>query len=962
MDKKTINSPEDIKTFVENMTEEQKSSLVSVFKQGVSDLISKYEIEVSENENDIANKTKEEEELWEQQRTGSYEEKEALSNKRTLLKIQIKRHKNKVRSLKNLIICLQNGGMAVEITDQHGFKHHHIADFREVSTNNILFNEETILVDATPVYIPVIDEESFRQKGYVFDAIRYDKNSYLLCTGKYEESKDFEGYSHFVIVTLDQLVLISEYYYMRAKAKAVLDAEEKNKRSEAYYDNLPYERRLAHLNQKGYYRAGLPVAVKKKITEAEYEALSLEEKEKLYKPFKTYRAERLKTKLEEKQMWVSFHEMYQQFVNKEAHPINIKGELLVGKKAGFGNYGNPEIFQYWYVFREMMDYKIKDLRAQREYLSEGYLTALETSFGESNTSTALKEKFGILVKRQNGDEIKPLEIDQIEEAFTDIQKVYGNLKNIALKKNLKVSHTGKKYAFSGGRALGIFIPSMQTVASTDKYGNNRFKSVMSHELAHFIDNYIGDLNGKRYASDDYENTAGILAFTFRNNMNKPKSEQTDYINATQECFARALQQYFGIETMGEDSGFAVSAKELDREVPLFINENFVPKDKYYGEIKPLIEKFFQENEDIFKFTVDIDNTNVPLPLGSEKLDIIDIEKVSDKKDSKIIWSNIIEFATQKLYNKKGDTDAILRRVTNFFSNAKNGLANPLGEKITYNELKEKVYLDKVSDFKKNNLDIKNDKQVDFFIENFHLNKADFIYFYNKSLNTESNVEDEITEALEVLHLLLETASDDEKTEIKEAIDVLKLLSNVSESEDKIVLYHGTTKDNNFDKFDLKHANLGVSSNSFSQGNKGIYLTENPNNARYFSRKANEGYHMKKYDRRQLETGQKRTKEEILSSQEEAWESLFGETASSQENVKKVTLSKDAKIKDLDYYPTSEQIEDLMKLNKYDGVRFDEKGLEQAEDVPSDLMDKIGGKTIFIFNPEVIEKTENISNN
>jgi hypothetical protein len=652
----------EFKTFIDSMTEEQKASLVGAFKEGISDLISKFEIELVEDEESVVRKRQEEKDLWEEQRVMDYsksKEREQLSNQRTLINVQIKRHENKIRSLKNLILCLQNNGMIVQLTDQYDFQHTQIADFRQVNTDSILFNEDTILVDVKPVYIPTIDEENFRQKGYVFDAIRYDKNSYLLSTSKYEQSKDFEGYSHFVIVTLDQLVLISEYYYMIAKANANKKAEEQTKRAEEYYDKLPYEKRNNFLNQKGYYRAGLPVAVQKKISQTDYEALSLEEKEKLYKPFKKYGAERLKTKLASNEMWVSFHEMYQRFVNKEAHPVNKLGELQVGKRAGLGLFGNPEIFKYWYAFREMMDYKIKDLRAQREYLSEGYLTALETSFGESNTSTALKDKFGILIKRQNGDEIKPFEVNQIENAFEDIQKVFGNLKNIALKKNLKVSHTGKKYAFSGGRAMGIYIPSMGTVASSDKYGEDRFKSTMSHEIAHFIDNYIGNLNGKRYSSDDYEDTAGILAFTFRNNMNKPKTEQSDYINATQECFARALQQYFGIETLGEDASYSVSAKELDRTEPLFSNDNFVPKEKYYTEIKPLIEKFFSENADIFKFTVDIDSTNVPLPIGSEQENVIEIEesnKDNDISEALDILEMLLETASEE--DKPEITEAI----------------------------------------------------------------------------------------------------------------------------------------------------------------------------------------------------------------------------------------------------------------------------------------------------------------
>lgn len=185
---------------------------------------------------------------------------------------------------------------------------------------------------------------------------------------------------------------------------------------------------------------------------------------------------------------------------------------------------------------------------------------------------------------------------------------------------------------------------MQTVASTDKYGNDRFKSTLSHELAHFIDNYIGNLNGKRYASDDYEDTAGLLAFTFRNNMNKPKTEQSDYINATQECFARSLQQYFGTETLGDDASYSVSVKELDRTEPMFVNDNFVPKEKYYSVVKPLIEKFFQENEDIFKFTVEISDTDVSLPIVSNYDEINEALEVLQM----LLPENLIPDADKKL--------------------------------------------------------------------------------------------------------------------------------------------------------------------------------------------------------------------------------------------------------------------------------------------------------------------------
>jgi hypothetical protein len=149
------------------------------------------------------------------------------------------------------------------------------------------------------------------------------------------------------------------------------------------------------------------------------------------------------------------------------------------------------------------------------------------------------------------------------------------------------------------KAVGVYIPSMGTIAVSDKYGEIQFNSTFAHELAHFIDNKLGQKNGKRWETDNFESTAGVIAFTFRNNLNKPKEQQTDYINATKECFARAMQQYFVMQKYGDDveivygyGNFSVPEKIANQEV-------FVNKENFNSKIKPLIEQFLQENKDFF---------------------------------------------------------------------------------------------------------------------------------------------------------------------------------------------------------------------------------------------------------------------------------------------------------------------------------------------------------------------------
>src|SRR3990167_274651 len=341
-------------------------------------------------------------------------------------------------------------------------------------------------------------------------------------------------------------------------------------------------------------------------------------------------------------MWISFHEMYERFIDPTAVP----------PKKG---YGNSLVFDYWHKFSEMMNYKINDIQIQRDDLSEMRKAAIETSFGESNTNTILKDKYGILVKRQNGDAINPIEIEQIKEAFIAVQQKFGNLKEISSQKNIKISHTGVRFVFAS-KAMGMYVPSMGTIAVSDKYGNDMFKMVLAHEYAHFIDNYIGELNGKRYATDDYENTAGRIAFLLRDNINKPKSKQTNYTNATKECFARAFEQYFGIETFGEDAGISFSDKPLDKYTTFFSADDFVNKAVYTNQLKPLIEQFFTENADIFKYGIDIDQSTEPIAIGTERNETLVAEAIealqilfqlSDEKDKERIEGEIDELRHDK---------------------------------------------------------------------------------------------------------------------------------------------------------------------------------------------------------------------------------------------------------------------------------------------------------------------------
>jgi len=522
---------------------------------------------------------------------------------------------------KNCLKCLENKGTLRSFTDMKGVSHNLISDWRDVPTDNIMFNEETILVDPVPVFIPIFDETLLKRRAFIMDAIRLSPDTYIVSTDAYDSKETPQFYSKFVLVTLDQLVLISDYYFKKVKAKLKAEAENKTLKQEQYYDSLPEATRERHFNQANFYFS-LPANVKKKITKEDWEKLDLAGKEKVYKPFKRYGSERITSSLEADKMYNSFHNMYERFINPNAVVQVEKGQ----------RYADPEVWAYWKTFREMMDFKIKDIQSQRAYLNEAYATAVETSFGESNTSTILQENYGVLVKRQNGDKINSIEITQIETALIKVYSAYGNCRRIALKDNIKVSHTGNRLVF-GTKAVGIYHPTMHTISSSMKYGDRQFQMTMAHEFAHFIDNFIGMSNGKMYASGEYESIAGKIAFTFRNNMNKPKSQQSDYINSTQECFARALEQYFTLEELGEDAGLSFSYKELKKVTPISNGDDFVSLEKFDTLIRPLIVEFFETYKDIFDKTIDVSVPEKPLEIEEQDLKEVEPEPIQSIEPS-----------------------------------------------------------------------------------------------------------------------------------------------------------------------------------------------------------------------------------------------------------------------------------------------------------------------------------------
>lgn len=506
-----------------------------------------------------------------------------------------------LRHERNVELAYTNGGSVATLDDKIGNTYKSVPDFSNIDTTIITFDEETILEDPKPPYVPFIDEPLFARKGYVVDAIRVMPDLYVYATNGFNgDAKSLliranspvafatlEDIGGYILVTLDQLVLITDYYITIAKAKSRLEAAAQTERNEKYYDSQSEGYRERILNQRGFYRT-LPLSIQKKITQEDWEALDLQGKEAIYKPYKRQGSKRAVSKFKPNSMYTSFHLMYEVFLNPEA---KLRGRT-----------GHPEVFAYWRKFAEMMSYKLVDISEARKFESESYQAGLETSFGDSNTDPELYNTYGLLVKRQNGDKIAPFEIDQIKDAWIKLNGTFGKLTRQAKEFGLKISHAGLKHMYAR-KSIGVYWSRFKTIGVSNIYGAKPFTYIFAHEVGHWIDNLLGSQTGKRYLCDDYESEAGQIAVAFRKNMNKKST--SDYYNSTKECFARAMEQHFALSTDGDNASMVTPIEDKVKEMLYVLNDNYVSADSYHNTIKPLILAFFVKYKDFFVYDTDI---------------------------------------------------------------------------------------------------------------------------------------------------------------------------------------------------------------------------------------------------------------------------------------------------------------------------------------------------------------------
>lgn len=424
-------------------------------------------------------------------------------------------------------------------------------DFSDVPPIHVkVFDKKTILDQERPSWIPDIPIKNFKRKHW-WVPIKDNGD------GTYDIKWQYRGdnyQSDFGVarVNLDVLVATLDYYSKRVAAE-----------------------------QKEYYDA-------KDQALREKNAKKLEEFDAKYSQEEIARDPRLQRQRKQYEAWA-----------REGRYRRSRYSMLPDNKmtydqmavygvntSSFARSGRKEAWDQYRDLRSLIKQKASDMEIQREEWESSFGKGRETSYGDINTNDALLETHGVMVKRQNGDQITEDEIDQIKSAIDSVFSVYGDRSSMARNYGLKISHSGDKLMHAR-KALGIFFPAYHAIGVTAKGGDNQFGFTLSHEWAHFMDHYLGG-DTRHFASDDYNSSAGQIAREFRENM--AKSQKSDYQNRTCECFARAFEQYFATKT-----GMAVEYQRSNNS-----SGNHPEQHVFEKRIVPLIERFLKENDGLLK--------------------------------------------------------------------------------------------------------------------------------------------------------------------------------------------------------------------------------------------------------------------------------------------------------------------------------------------------------------------------
>ncbi|WP_244243470.1 class I SAM-dependent methyltransferase [Leptospira andrefontaineae] len=262
----------------------------------------------------------------------------------------------------------------------------------------------------------------------------------------------------------------------------------------------------------------------------------------------------------------------------------ISYHLFGNRVSKYDTEKNKKIWDYYNDLRETLGYKSVDVKRRTNDRIEQstYIKGRDTSYGDSGVVQDLLKDFGVLVKRQNGDNITLPEINQVRQALSDVFEIFGDRSEMTRKFGLKISHSGHVLMHASSYP-GLFYPSYKAIGVSFK-GDVFFGGLtLSHEYAHFMDFYLGRQRNQSFASEKLGSLENNIASIFRKGMRDKRS--SEYYSRSCECFARAFEMYF------------YESKYKNEE----FDEKYNPEWSYFKtKVRPLVEQFFEENKEYLK--------------------------------------------------------------------------------------------------------------------------------------------------------------------------------------------------------------------------------------------------------------------------------------------------------------------------------------------------------------------------
>lgn len=456
-----------------------------------------------------------------------------------------------------------------------------------------LANRKTILDTPRPSYIPPVDMDWFARCSGRLEGVKLGEDRYLICTdrprgqrmGYYETGAEGKRYA---LVNLAALVATQDFCSKRQKAledqalaTGLKVGDMTGKVMRWMLDNpmagIPSPEGLSDKAEE--FMPGLPEAKRAEVIRLAAKELA---------DFKRGVGPRGATP-DAYLAWVK-EGLTKRL--KKGRLVTIGSNKMTHSHAGLLREAFPERkTATWPMFHEYLDdlrQAASDMEIQMEETVSSYAKGKETSYGRKGAQDDLFESHGVLVKRQNGDEIAPFEVEEVKKALDDVYSVIGDRSSLAKRTKLLISHAGIVNQHAS-KAIGMYVPSRTAIGVTWAHGDHQAGFTLAHEFAHFMDNQLGIMSGRNhYASDDRTGLENRIATVFRKHMKE--KQDSAYQNRTCECFARAMEQYFATAT-GADKAY---------QAVVNTGGNHPTQEVFAQRVQPLIEEFLSTRGPLLK--------------------------------------------------------------------------------------------------------------------------------------------------------------------------------------------------------------------------------------------------------------------------------------------------------------------------------------------------------------------------